>query len=203
MTHFPDSALKIKEIAIELVRYLKGRIMNTKGSPKIWTARNLKLLDEFCRNVIGIDPIYSGTQTGPECLWDFVGYIKDKGMLLTAESEFDPDHDEIAKDFDKLLYGTSPLKLMIRRIDTGFQTEEAAFEEAESIRRLLEENIQGNCVYYPPGSVFVLYCVWWAEAGGANRDFPYILQIDGKPHYTPVACEQHLEPVLEQLTQHS
>jgi hypothetical protein len=192
MTDFPKSASEARALAIELVRQLKHRT-NTCSQPD-WKVRNFKLLDEFCRTN-GIDPVYSGAKTGPECLWDFVGYLKEKGMLITGESEFSTCDDEAAKDFDKLLYGSSPIKLMICRIDNKYPTAAAASREADRIQRHLEEHVKGNCTHYPPGSVFILYCVWWAEEGGPNRDFAYILQVNGEPNYVSVRKDQHFEPL--------
>lgn len=192
MTDFPKSALETRELAIKLVTHLKGGIKNTQGSRAIWTGRNFALLGAFCCNN-DIDPIYSGPNTGPECLWDFMGYMKGKGALICAESEWDTNHAEIAKDFDKLLYGSSPIKIMICRIDTRYPTLPEASKEAEAIRALLEGDLKGSCTNYPPGSVFIIYCVWWAEEGGPNRDFPYILQIGGAPNYVSVGYEQHFE----------
>jgi len=82
-----------------------------------WTCQNISLLEEFFRK-LGLACFFSGSPDGPEFLWDFVGYIKERGILVAAESEFSAKHDDIAYDFDKLLYGRSPLKLMICRIDT-------------------------------------------------------------------------------------
>jgi hypothetical protein len=194
MDNFPRSALETKELARELVKHLKQGIANTKGSARGWTSQNLALLSDFCHKE-GIDPIFSGPGTGPECLWDFAGYIKEKGILITVESEYNTDENKIAEDFDKLLYGNSPIKLMICRIDKRYSTSTAASEEANKIHKHLETGIKGSCAYYPPGSVFIIYCVWWAEEGGPNRDFPYILQIDGEPHYVSVRPDQHFQPL--------
>lgn len=194
MTDFPDSAAQTKELAFDLVRHLRAGIKNT-NSRKEWTNRNIRLLDGFCRTK-QLTCDYHRSVDGPEFLWDFVGYIADKGILITAESEHDVDRYEIAKDFDKLLYGSSPIKLMICRIDKATEAA-AAFEEAEKIRVDLETGIKGSCAHYPPGSAFIVYCVWWAEEGGPNRDFPYILQIDGEPHYVSVRPDQHFERLPE------
>lgn len=194
MTNFPQTAQETKDLALKLVMHLKREIENTKGSAKNWTSQNFALLSKFCFDE-GIDPIYSGGEAGPECLWDFMGYFREKGVVITAESEFSTDHDEIAKDFDKLLYGSSPIKLMICRIDKKYSDLPEASNEADKIRQHLESQIKGNCTQYPAGSVFVIYCVWWAENGGPNRDFPYILIIDGDPHYVSVRNDQHFEHV--------
>ena len=197
MTDFPKSAREPRALAERLVMHLKGGIKNTRGPAGIWTGRNLTLLGEFCRNE-GIDPIYTACETGPECLWDFLGYVYEKGILIAAESEFNTNHDEIAKDFDKLLYGSSPIKLMICRIDTKYPNLSLATKEAERIRVRLGRDAKGSCAHYPPASVFIIYCVWWAEEGGPNRDFAYILQIDGEPTYSPARDDQHFEPVTHQ-----
>ena len=191
---FPQTAQETKDLALKLALYLKREIQNTNGSAKNWTSRNIALLSKFCFDE-GIDPIYSGGEAGPECLWDFMGYVREKGAVITAESEFNTDHDEIAKDFDKLLYANSPIKLMICRIDKKYSAQPDASAEADRIRQHLESQIKGNCTHYPAGSVFIIYCVWWAENGGPNRDFLHILKIDGEPRYVSVRNEQHFDPV--------
>lgn len=108
-----------------------------------------------------------------------------------AESEWDNiERDsrfpELEKDFDKLLYARSPLKLFMCRIENP--------EHAKRICTALQENIAGNCTYYSPGEVFIIYCVWWSEENGKNRDIAYILQIDGEPKYQPIDGE-HFEIV--------
>jgi hypothetical protein len=128
-----------------------------------------------------------------EFLWDFIGYIQWRGILIVAESEHLTSLSEIRRDFDKLLYSSSPIKLMICRIDRKCSTEERAQEEAERIQSTLREDIAGSCAHYPPGSVFILYCVWWAHEG-INKDFASILQIDGEPCYRS-ATDRWFEPI--------
>lgn len=191
MIDFPKSAAETRELAEQLVRFLRHNRPNTKTRPG-WTDQNIWLLEKFFSK-LGVDCEFTGSRNGKEFLWDFDGYIKKTGILVTAESEFDTKHSEIEKDFDRLLYGSSPLKLMICRIDKKYPTLAAAAAEAESIRQRLETDIRENCTHYPPGAVFVIYCAWWAEEGGSNRDFAYILQVKGEPCYAPVERDQHFQ----------
>jgi hypothetical protein len=180
LSDFPATSSEVKQLAQDLVAHLKGGVEDT-SSQVGWTLKNISLLEEFFRPR-EVDCFFHRSRAGGEFLWDFIGYIKERGILIVAESEFLTDHGEIKKDFDKLLYSSSPIKLMICRIDKKFRTQTDAKEEAERIRLELQADTAGSCAHYPPGSVFVLYCVWWANEG-ANRDFPFILQIDGEPCY--------------------
>ncbi|MGP8173659.1 MAG: hypothetical protein ACLP7O_03820 [Terracidiphilus sp.] len=170
----------MKQLALDLVAHPKGDIEDTFTQIG-WTSKNIRLLDEFFRPR-GLDCSFHGSDQGGEFLWDFIGYIKRRGILIAAESEYLTNLSEIERDFDKLLYSSSPIKLMICRIDTKYRVEEEARKEAERIQSALQKHIAENCAHYPPGSVFILYCVWWANEG-TNRDFPFILQIDGEPCY--------------------
>jgi len=173
------------------VNHLKSGIRDTQTRID-WTWQNVRLLDEFF-SPRGVDCSFHGSKTSGEFLWDFIGYIKERGILIVAESEFLTDHGEIRKDFDKLLYSSSPIKLMICRIDKKFSTQADAKEEAEKIQSELQTDIAGSCAHYPPGSVFILYCVWWAQEG-TNRDSSFILQIGGEPCYRS-ANDRCFEPI--------
>ena len=179
ITDLPRTSAAIKELATELVCHLKRKMKNTQPPRENWTNQNKRVLEAFfCDRGCHCD--FTGSQTGGEFLWDFAAYINFKGMLLVAESEFDTDHEEIAKDFDKLLYSNAPLRLMMCRID---KSEQAAKAEAGQIQAELKANVQQNCTNYSGGDVIIVYCVWWALEGGKNRDFAYLLQIDGEPNY--------------------
>jgi hypothetical protein len=191
LSDFPEAAHEVNRLALELASHLKGGIRDTQ-TQIAWTLQNISLLEKFF-HPRGVDCSFHGSTTGGEFLWDFIGYIKERGILIVAESEFLTDHGEIRKDFDKLLYSSSPIKLMICRIDKKFRTQAGAKEEAERVRSDLQIDIAGSCAYYPPGSVFILYCVWWAD-DGKNSDFPFILQIDGEPCYRS-ATEKRFEPI--------
>ncbi|HUH63113.1 MAG TPA: hypothetical protein VLZ50_08965, partial [Terracidiphilus sp.] len=115
--------------------------------------------------------------------WDFIAYIKGRGILVAAESEFLTSLGEIERDFEKLLYSSAPIKLMICRIDEKNRTREAAQEEANRICRRLEGHLTGTCTYHSPGSVLVVYCVWWSDEQGKNRDISFLLQIEGEISY--------------------
>ncbi len=194
MKDFPKSREGVSQLAEELVRFLTKEMDATLPAPE-WKAQNFELLNKFLRNVHCTECRFTGSTGEGEFLWDFHGYLGFKGMLITAESEYDSNHAEIAKDFDRLLYGISPLKLMICRIDKRCTTIDSAREVAEEIRVRLEGDIKRSSIQYCAGEVFILYCAWWwADADGErNRDFAYILQVDGDPNYVPVREEQHFE----------
>jgi hypothetical protein len=187
MLDFPNSASEVKELEEKLAKFLKGRIQDTYGRP-MWTKQNYRLLDQFFRDYC-TECRFTGSQDGPEFLWDFTGYRDYQGMLITAESEHDTDQAAIAEDFDRLLYGISPLKLMMCRIDTRFYAEPE--EEAERIRSVLEENLRSSCKQYSSGETSITYCVCWADMDGDNQDFAYPLQIEGEPKYKCVGSDRH------------
>lgn len=191
LTEFPSTSSEVKQLALDLVAHLKGGVRDTLTQID-WTLKKICLLDGFFRPR-GVDCFFHGSEHGGEFLWDFIGYIKWRGILIVAESEYLTNLSEIRRDFDKLLYSSSPIKLMICRIDTKYRTEEEARKEAERIQSTLKEDVAGSCAHYPPGSVFILYCVWWAHEG-RNRDFPFILQIDGEPCYRG-ANDRSFEPI--------
>jgi hypothetical protein len=100
MPSYPNSALKIKELAEKLVKFLRGKIEDTHGR-KEWSKRNLRLLREF--------PEFKGAVSCPsegcsESLWDFVAFVKGRGILIAAESEWCRKPSDIEYDFKKLLY---------------------------------------------------------------------------------------------------
>ncbi len=180
ITDLPRTSAAIKELATELARYLKCKIKNTLPPATNWTCQNISLLDRFFRDR-GCDCNFTST-TCAEFLWDFTAYIPFKGMLLVAESEHDTDHNKITEDFDKLLYSNAPLKLMMCRIEKKYDTRKAAETEARRIQAELLEHVQQNCMNYSGGDVVVVYCVWWALKDGKNRDFAYMLQVEGEPN---------------------
>jgi hypothetical protein len=166
-----------------MIEFLKKNIENTRGRQE-WTYRNFDLLQKFFgkgNDGLGLDCCPNDTEC--EFLWDFVAYIPHRGNLLIAESEWDNTEwenkfPELEKDFDKLLYSRSPIKLFMCRIDNP--------EQAERIRARLQTNIEESCSYYSSGEAFIIYCVWWAEKNGENRDIAYMVQIDGEPNYQPI-----------------
>lgn len=181
ITDLPRTSAAIKELAVKLVHYLKVERSNT-GTRVDWTWKNISLFDSFFRER-GCDCNFTASIAGSEFLWDFTAYVPGRGMLLVAESEFDTKPERIAEDFDKLLYSNAPLRLMICRIERNHSTEEAARAEAERVQTMLLGNVQQNCTNYAGGDVIIVYCVWWALPDGRNRDFVYLLQIDGEPQY--------------------
>jgi len=194
MEGFPSSREEIRRLAEELVKFLKGE-MDATVSPRKWNANNFELLDTFFRGKHCTGCQFRGSPDGPEFLWDFEGHVGFKGLLVAAESEYNAKCAEIEKDFDRLLYGISPLKLMICRIGKKFRTVESAREAATNIRLLLERNLRENSIHYCSGEVFILYCSWWWADGDEKKDFAYILQVDGEPNYVPVRKDQEFEPL--------
>jgi hypothetical protein len=189
MLDFPKTANAVRALAEELVSFLKNEIRDTKTQFE-WTYQNIRLLDRYYRNQ-GLACSFTGSPDGPEFLWDFIGYVKEQGNLITVESEWETGHEDIAYDFEKLLYGRSPLKLMMCRLDTKFYGE--AEKEAERIRSILEEHLKSNCKQYSSGEIFIIYCVCWADKNGNNQDFAYALQIEGEPNHKNVGGDQHFQ----------
>jgi hypothetical protein len=185
MRDFPNSAHEVRQLALKLVEFLKKNIENTHPPRSNWSRQNFNLLEMFFgKGEKGLDLDCLCMTTCSEFLWDFVAYIKERGNLLVAESEWLTDQAELEKDFEKLLYARSPLKLFMCRIRSE--------EETEAIRSSLEHIMRSCCIYYSPGEVFIIYCVWWALQDGINRDIAYILQLDGEPVYQPIGGE-HFE----------
>jgi hypothetical protein len=167
-------------LAKELIDSLHAGIKNTQVRPE-WTDQNLELLRTFAKEhgaeSYPSDPNMPGRDA--QFLWDFIAYKQGEGILLAAESEHDNTKSEIARDFEKLLYVRSPVKLMLCRLDHRHPSFDNAKAEAHDIKREMESCMRRSCDWYTPGEVFVLYCVWWAESGGANRDIAFLLQIGG------------------------
>ncbi len=172
-----------------LVKVLRAGIENTIRRDE-WTQRNLSLLREFARQQVAQS--YPSERNGPaeekarQFLWDFIAYLEGKGVLLAAETEFDDHKHELLRDFEKLLYVRSPLKLMMCRVDGEV--------EANQIKSWLKEFMIATCSWFSPGEVFILYCVYWAEPAGANRDFVYAIRLNGDLNYIAVTTEE-FEPV--------
>jgi len=187
MRDFPNSAHEIRQLALKLVEFLK---QNVEYAPtrQEWTCQNYRLLRKFFgkgKDGLGLDCLPNDTEG--EFLWDFVVYVKERGILLVAESEWDnKERDdifpELEKDFEKLLYARSPLKLLMCWNKNP--------EQAERIRARLQADIEGICTYYSPGEVFIVYCTWRDEGNGKKEDIPYILQMNGEPKYQPTAGER-------------
>ena len=62
--------------------------------------------------------------------------------------------------------------------------------DAEGIRSGLEDFAKATCREYSPAEVFIIYCVWWSENAADNRDFAYILRIEGEPIHQPIQNEK-------------
>jgi hypothetical protein len=178
-------------LAKKLINSLHSGIENTHLRPE-WTKQNLDLLRAFA-NEQGAES-YPSDPKAPDregqFLWDFIAYKPGHGILLAAESEHDNEKREIARDFEKLLYVRSPVKLMLCRLDHRHRTFDDARAEANSIKNEMEKCMRRSCDWYTPGEVFVLYCVWWAEAGGTNRDVAFLLKIEGDLKYAPLGAAE-------------
>jgi hypothetical protein len=197
MLDFPNSAAKIRTRAVELVEFLKKSINNTNSRPE-WTKQNFDSLEEFYkREALQCFP----SEDGQQFRWDWVGYVKERGIFIAVESEWelwrnDPPKDyKFEHDFEKLLYVRSPLKLFMCRIDETINDISEAEAAAKRICARLKYLMETTCTYYSPAEVFIIYCVWYASKNGPNRDFPYILQIKGKPSYKRVGKNQRFLPV--------
>jgi len=189
MLDFPNSAPDIKKLAEKLVRHLHGKLENTHDR-KGWSGRNFKVLTEFFRpHGIACFP----GEDGPQFLWDFVGYVNGRGILIAAESELSREQGEVEYDFEKLLYVRSPIKLVLCRLRATSGAE--AEEEAKSICSSLRNFMNSTCKNYSPGEVFILYCVWWAIDGGPNRDIAYTLQVHGDPICQPLDDDEQFQLV--------
>ncbi|HXR40727.1 MAG TPA: hypothetical protein VN776_16605 [Terracidiphilus sp.] len=180
MSDFPNSSAGIKQLANDLVKFLRGNIKNTTGR-KEWTDQKLDLLKVFF-DKNGIDS--HSHRNRPEFLWDFVG-LKGKDILIAVESEWITKQEAVEYDFKKLLWSKSPLKLMICRIGKEHQTTEKAAKQGEEIRESIERFMESG-KNYSPGEIFIIYCVWWAHKDGDNRDIAYTLQVDGKPDHVGI-----------------
>jgi hypothetical protein len=183
MKSFPNSAHDIETLAHKLVKFLQDKVENTETRTE-WSKQNFRLLQEFSKDYEAV--CFPDKEAGEkEFLWDFVGYIQGRGLLLAVESEWDKKISELKKDFEKLLYVRSPLKLMLCRMKTE--------ADAEEIRSQLQAFAEDTCKEYSPAEVFIIYCVWWAKDEGEsrdNRDFAYMLQINGKPVHRPILNER-------------
>jgi len=174
MLEFPNSAEQVRESAHVLVKFLRESIKDTHDRQG-WSYQNFKLLGEFSEKY-GATSYPSDNEN--EFMWDFVAYMAKTGILLAAESEWSTVLNEVDYDFEKLLYVRSPLKLFLCRVRTE--------EEAETLRSRLSEVARTTCSGFSPSEVFILYCVWWADGDGNNRDRAYILQIPGEPMHVPI-----------------
>jgi hypothetical protein len=184
MSIFPESAAEAKNLATKLAGFLHERIKNTQSRDE-WSKRNFELLRDFSRgNEADCFPDPANGER--QFLWDFIAYVPERGILIAAESEFDKKREEIEHDFEKLLYVRSPIKLMICRMETE--------SDAEEIRSSLQELVRSTCKEYSPAEVFIVYCVWWSQPGGSNRDFAYLLQVQGEPMHREI-CDEKFERI--------
>ncbi len=188
MDYFPCSAHEVRQLALKLLDFLKQKV-EYAPTRQDWTCQNFRLLQKFFgkgKDGLGLD-CFPNDAKG-EFLWDFVAYIPYCGNLLVAESEWDNKEQddrftELEKDFEKLLYARSPLKL--------FMCWNKNPEQAERVIARLQLNIKENCTYYSPGEVFIVYFTWRDEGNGKEKkDIAYILQVSGEPKYQPINGER-------------
>ena len=178
MPDFPNSVGKIKESALTLVKFLRENIKDTH-TRQGWSYQNFRLLQEFSEKYGAVS---FPSDDEKEFLWDFVAYIAGHGILLAAESEWSTVPSEVDYDFEKLLYVRSPLKLFLCRTRTA--------DEAEVLRSRLTDVARTTCNGFSPSEVFILYCVWWADQEGNNRDRAYFFQIPGEPVHVPMGSAE-------------
>jgi hypothetical protein len=177
MPEIPNTRETIRNFATTLVNALREGRGDTKNQRE-WSDRNFEVLKEFARKH-DADSFPDKTNRNKQFLWDFIGYIEQRGLLIAAESEWKKQPDEIQHDFEKLLYVKSPIKLMMCRINKE--------SEAEEIRSRLQHFMETTCTEYSSGEVYVIYCVWWAGKEKENRDVAYWLQIEGDPTHVPIS----------------
>jgi hypothetical protein len=183
MREFPNSAHDIKALAKELVQFLRDNIKNTK-TRKEWSDQNFRLLRKFSEtHELASSP---DKDTGEkEFLWDFVGYLQSRGLVIVAESEHDnktKDRKEFQHDFEKLLYVRSPVKLMLCWAKN--------INKAEEILTWVKECMpspdkEPTCTEFSPGEVFILYCTC-----SDKQDFVYWMQINGEPMHRAIEDEK-------------
>lgn len=188
----PFSSNDALSLATRLIDVLRTGIKNTQFRPE-WTGQNMSLLCAFAHDQDAesypSDPNQPGEKDG-QFLWDFIAYKPGHGILLAAESEHDNRKREIARDFEKLLYVRSPVKLMLCRLNRRHNSHDDAEAEAMEIKSEMESCMRRSCNWYTPGEVFVLYCVWWAAPDGANRDIAFLLQIKGDLQYAALGAAE-------------
>jgi len=156
---------------MQVVRYLRANIEDTQERVD-WTTQGLDTLRAFCDDssqhpysLESYPP--SGSNQKGSFLWDYVAYQQDTGILITAESEHDNHLGALARDFDKLLYANSPIKLFI------FRTE----EDTPAIMRIVDHLTKhmASCTEYSPAEVYVLYCRRWRNEEGIRGDLAWFL----------------------------
>ena len=176
MFEFPSSSEETCQLAIDLVKYLKNVRKNTETATG-WTRENINRLDEYFSDR-GLDCFHSRSEKGGEFLWDFAAYARARGILLVAESEHANAGRELERDFEKLFYATSPLKLFMCRVNGP--------ENAKKLKDSLSAFMHATCKNFNHGEVFILYFVWWAGSDNINRDIAYLLQVSGKLAYSDI-----------------
>jgi hypothetical protein len=174
-SNFPSTASETKALALRLVQHLRQELKDTYNR-KEWTARNLDALRSFSNHEYVLTHFPSeGSYKKGEFLYDYIAYQQDTGILIAAESEWNQKLHELQKDFDKLLYVRSPIKVFL----FWLRKDEAAIENAFSELT----KCMTWCSEYSPGEVYVLYCRTYTNGDGSNGDHVRWLQIEGEPSH--------------------
>ncbi|HZL26415.1 MAG TPA: hypothetical protein VFC39_07790 [Acidobacteriaceae bacterium] len=182
---FPTTRQESKNLALELIAFLKTEIEDTRHQLE-WSERNFSLLREFS-NLKGAESFPTAKGTTPQdkraqFLWDFIAYVRDKGILIAAESEHGLNIDGLKHDFEKLLYVRSPIKLLMCRMQRA--------DDDARVKDELSKYMKSACSTFSPGEVFILYFVWWAGDKDENRDVAYYLQIEGESSHVALTVER-------------
>jgi hypothetical protein len=189
MENFPTSSQECRNLAKKLIDFLRERIGNT-NERRGWTKRNICLLQRFAdQEGFASFPDRREGRAEKQFLWDYVAYAEGRGLVLVAESEHDngtKDKEEFQRDFEKLLYVRSPLKLML----CWAKSVEKAREILSWVKRCMEPpSNEPTCTEFSPAEVFILFCTC-----SDKQDFVYQLQIGGEPMHRPISGED-FEPV--------
>jgi len=190
MTNFPTSCrLEYRKLGKDLVDFLRNNIGNTNERTG-WTKRNIRLLQEFAdERSFDSFPDRRGGKNEKQFLWDYVAYAKHRGLVIVAESEYDnktKNKEEFTRDFEKLLYARSPVKLML----CWAKNEEKASEILAWVKECMERpSKESTSTEFSPAEVFILYCTC-----SDKQDFVYWLQIDGEPMHREI-CNEKFERI--------
>jgi hypothetical protein len=179
------TAEKIRAIASDLVDHLRVELTDTSDR-RGWTDKNIYALQSFNPEGFALEcspwSASDGSDARGEFLWDFTSNVKGTGLLIAVESEWRNEIDEIRRDFKKLLYVRSPIKLMICRVD-----EKKVF--GACICDELFKCMKDECSEFVPGELFIIYCRKWSNDDGSNGDIVFQLQIEGEPVHRCITAE--------------
>ena len=185
---FGLSANEIAEVAHQLVVHLE-KSLNRVQTQDIWGKTNFVTLRAFKTHKFKLisypRPSKDKSKRRAEFLWDYIGYVKGKGIFIAAESEWENTAVRIKEDFEKLLYVRSPIKVMICRVDDT--------KNAASIRNYLRKYMDNCCTEFSPAEYFILYCRTSGPPRKGKRDVAFGLQIKGAPAHCGLGDGQFQE----------